>query len=481
MTDPTKREKRYVIFDVLNEQAVLGAALVDAEVRRHVVRRLAPDMFLSPQHEALARALRECENRSMDPTPQALAACGEADRWGGDGYVAVLRDAAAPRRNLKNHVEMLKWDSTRARLLKGAHATLTEKLLDARVAPDDVKAAARAVVQGLDGWGSRRHMHDGQALAREWLADFAVRRAGGGFVETGWAPVDDKLTRGMVGGEVTVLAGISGVGKSTTALNWCLRLAELETKCLYCAWEGGSKSILDSMVAVRSGVTLWRVVRSNLCTEEEVDRVREATKWVTDRVRFMDNAFFERAQADDKRGPRYRNEHNLDLFEGYLAESGCSVVFCDLWERLLAERDPERDVVPALYRQHRMFEEYDCHGVLLNQINLKEAERRAINSDNPKPTKGLVKGTAGYVEVADVLFGLYRDADDPEWMQGICLKQRGGASDWAVRWRYDRPRRRLSDPEECAYDANATSSGSMPDPNRSVGQRPSGRRRKSND
>lgn len=466
------RKRKLAVFDTINEQAILGAALADPVVRQHVVRRLSPELFLAPQHEALARALRECENRALDPTPQALAAHGEQERWGGEGYVEVLRGAAAPRRNLPRHVEVLQWDACRARLLTGAHATLTERLLDTRVTPDDVKAAARAVLQGLEGFGSRRFLHEGQALARQWLAGFAVRRAGGGFAPTGWDPVDEKLTEGMLGGRATVLAGVSGIGKSTCAYNWCLRLAELGSKQLYCAWEGGAEAALNSMVAIRSGVTLWRVTRAQLCTPEEVERVRDATVWITNRVKFLDNAFWQR-RADPREKPS--NERNLDLFEGYLAQAGVEVAWMDLWERMLAARDPERDVVPALYRTHTLLEEYGVHGVLLNQINLKTVE---VRSDR-RPTRDAVKGTGGYVEVADVLLGVHKpDATSMDW---ICLKQRFGPENWAVRFRYDSAHRTLAEPAEVEYDPSEQGAGDVPRPNDPVAVRPGRRKRRRQD
>lgn len=453
----SKQHKREVSIDVVGEQAVLGAALVDAEVRKHVVRRLSPDLFLAPQHRAIALALRECENRALEPTPQALAAHGQSDEWGGDDYLRLVREAASPRANLRAHVRALEWDAARFRVLTGSHAALTDALCDPKAEPERVQAAARAVLSGVDGHGGRRFLRDPKLLAKTWRMELSIRRAGGGFVSTGYDALDSLLAEGFAPGRLTVLPGLSGVGKSVCAYNLALRAALAGRRVLYGSWEVGSVSALNSMVAAKTGIPLRKIIRADTMTSDESEIAGKAVEWICSRIRFMDNPFFQRRSGGDRERPS--NERNLDLLEGYVAEAGCELVFFDLWERMLAMRDPERDVAPALYRTHAMAEEYGFHAFILQQIRLKDVERRT----DQRPTREGIKGTSAYVDVADVILGLHEppvEESEGQSLDAICLKQRAGGRDcWAVRFPYDKDLRLLGECVQVPYDPRPMGGG----------------------
>lgn len=435
--------KRKVEFDVVNEQAILGSMLLDAPVRKRLVRRLSPDTFLAPQHRALAAALKTCENNALEPTPEALAANGDPASWGGSDYVAMLKTSAAPRANLLRHIQALEWDSLRAGVLQGAFSTLTEALCDPRATIEATQAAARSVLGALESAGGRRYMRDKNALARAWKAELAVRRAAGNFVGTGFDSIDQNLLEGFAAGNITVLAGLPGMGKSTFIANVIVRLADREVPTLLGAWEMGSTSTLDIMTSAIAQVDLAKVLRPTdwQLTDEEAAELHRAADWVTENIRFMDNAFF--APLD---GKRPSNARNLEKLEGYIAESGCQVFVADLWERMLSWTDPS-DVAAALYRMQAIAEEYGVHMVLLQQLRLKDLEKRA----DKRPTREAVKGTAAYVEAADLLLGVHREhpfkpGRPDDTMEVICLKQRKGRCPWAVGIEYR--------PEQCALEGH---------------------------
>jgi replicative DNA helicase len=463
-------DKRVVAVDTTNEQAILGAALADAKVREHVVRRLSPDLFLASQHRALAVALRECQNRAMEPTPQALAAHGKQEDWGGEDYVQIVRSAAAPRANLREHVRMLEWDATRFRTLRGSHSALTDALCDPKATPEVVQSVARALLSGLEKWGGRRYLRDPKGLNKSWRAEFAIRRAGGGFVSTGYDALDSQLTEGFAPGKVTVLVGLSGIGKSTMGANLAIRLARTGVRVLFGAWEVGSVSVMDVMVSIVSGVPLGVVMRPVSVTAEDIALMEKAADWITENIRFMDNPFFAKRESANERAS---NDRNQDLLEGYLAESGCDVIFCDLWERMLVRRDPEQDVAPALYRFHAICEEYGVHGVVLQQLRLKDVEKRS----DRRPTRESIKGTSAYVDVADLILGVHHTVPSDGDLELICLKQRKGKEAWAVRFDYDPSRCSIDGGELTDYDPSPMGSGSMPEES-AVRKEPSRRRRR---
>jgi len=183
------------------------------------------------------------------------------------------------------------------------------------------------------------------------------------------------------------------------------------------------------------------------------------------KILFMENAFFERVALE--KGKRKSNDRNLDILEGYIAEAGCDVVVMDLWERMLCDLSYE-GVTDALYRQQEMHKEYGVHGIIVQQLKLKDVEKRA----DKRPTREAIKGTGAYVEVADLIFGVHRDAQfkkvPDDSLEVICLKQRKGEPNWAIRFDWDGPTCAIRGGIEVSYDPGLESSdefgGEVSDP-----------------
>lgn len=435
-----------VVFDLVNEQIVIRAAMADAAKRKALVHALSDSEFLVTQHSALWRAMRALTDRGLEysgPTLRAMMTVEGAVV--DDEYIDELEAGATLAQNLDWHLSTLRWDATRARVLKDTMPALVRELESSKTGVDEVVGAARALVKALEGGGGRRHIHRPEELSRAYKAELRERRQHGNFWSSGFKSMDLKLSEGFMPRRLAVVTGLPGSGKSTWVATLALELAKLGRRVLMCVWEMPARSTLDVMVCAMTGLDLKRLVQG-LITDEELARADRATDWINKRIRFMDNAFFARV-ATGKRS----NDRNLDILEGYVAEAGCDSVIMDLWERCLVDLSPDA-VALALYRQQAMAVEYGFHAIVVQQLKSKDVEKRA----DKRPTRESIKGTGAYTEVPDLIFGVHRPAQfkavPDDQLEAICLKQRKGDLNWAIAFEWNGATCKIAGGVEVPYD-----------------------------
>jgi hypothetical protein len=153
-----------------------------------------------------------------------------------------------------------------------------------------------------------------------------------------------------------------------------------------------------------------------------------------------------------QRGKRVTHDEVLDEIHAYIADGGCEIAVFDLWRRAFRRMKDEGEEAEALYRQQAIFEETQVHGILVQQQRLKEVEKRA----NPRPTREGIKGTSAWVDIADLIIGMYL----PALMKGtpcttcetLILKQRYGRWPLSIEHGWDGDLVKLSNGRIVAYD-----------------------------
>lgn len=455
---------RELVFrnDPTNEAVVIAAALCSGEraaaFRKEAVRH-PPDAFLTPEHATIWKAVREAYNRNLPPEPATLNRLS-----GGDVDIAYVAELMAARpdvpddETLRFALDALAWDRQK-------HVAVTgpiEGLLDAiqkGADPERVRGLARAVSASFDGWGARQHLLDPQELVRQQIADMRERMVGRAVYPYGvpgldfFDPVDGaeenrrRMIPGAKPGQVTVVTGVPGSGKSTTTARIVLGLARQKRRVLYGAWEMTGGVTLELLACMslgwsRSDLTEGRFKNEHL--REIETRMLALSKW----VRFLANPF-RRAG-----GGKPSNERNLDLVHGYLADAGCEIFVADLWKRALVDARPE-DEEEALYRQQAMAEELGIHAILIQQQRLKDIELRP----DKRPTREGIKGSGAWTEIADTILGIHRPA---LWknvsdcvLEVDILKQRYGKWPLAVEFDWDADRGMISGGRSVEYEMSA--------------------------
>lgn len=461
-------EKRVAIpHDVANEAAVLAAMIVDRDARVAVARRAKPETFVHPDHAALCAVILELHRAGLDVDIAAIRAHG-TERIAQTAQTCVEAFSELPR-NLEWHVENLLWDATRLRSAKGPVTAFLEALRDAKREPAEVLALARQVSASFEGWRDRRHILDPVALAREAMIDVERRASGDAVYPYGIPDLDlhspdqngdreQRMLPGSAPKEITLLTGVSGGGKSTTAFNIGLGIAgyDFETgafaekfrRIVWGSWEMPAKNCLQIMAGITLGWSRRAMTKGKTpSTHEEHVLLEERMHLLSKRITFFDNPFRHRRGAE-----RVTVDRNLDLVEAVIADSGCQVFVGDLWARLLPEDAKPGTESYAMNQAQAMFQDLDVHGILLHQINLKELEDRP----DKRPSRTVAKGSASYIEVPDTVIGVHFPAlfkkVDRDKIQLIILKQRRGVWPLAVEFDWDPDKGRLLRGRDIDYD-----------------------------
>jgi hypothetical protein len=445
-----------IVHDAANEAAVLALAARDPEARRALVRRVTVDHFAARENAEAWGAILDMHRRGLEYSGPAL------ELVAGTKVAAhvemILKASVGAEKNLEWHLGHLFWDAARHRASIGAVPEFLESLADPRADRERVRALARAVAQSFDGYEEERaYLHRPDALIQEEMADLANSIAGRTCYEFGiegldWFDPEERTKRrvmpGPAPGQMTVLTGLTGAGKSTMAANMVLGMARKKRRVLYGAWEMRGRVTLSLLALLSLGwsradrINGTGPFRDPECCVKYEERMHAISKYVV----FMGNPFFRRSEEK-----RASNEKNLDLLNGYLADAGCEVFVADLFKRCLATTKPD-DEEFAVARMQSMLDDLQIHGILLQQQLGKEIERRP----DKRPTREGIKGSGIWSEAPDTIIGVHRPSlwksCEDNTLEAFLLKQRYGTWPLGVEFDWDPTRGSITGGRHIEYE-----------------------------
>jgi len=461
-----------VAYSPVNEQVVLAAALVDSEACERLLKKLRPEHFLVELYRAAWAALSEMGRRRLEFDWATLQQLGgdRVDTRQLQELVGLRPDAPAAA-NLDHHVQALYWDRQRAVAVQGPLSALLEVLRKPSESPDRVRALARQLAQSFDGTGAG-YLRNASDLVVAASREMEKRISGLACYPFGIEGLDRyeqgardekqrdvsgrfRLIPGAAPGEVTVLTGTSGSGKSTVAFHVALGLRRAGRRVLFGAWEMGSEDSIELLACIELGWSRTDLLEGvGYGEQEKIEHEEKMHDLVTgpNGIVFFDNPFQRQV------GSKPSTDRNLDTIHQHLADSGCEVGIFDLWERCLVSNDPGEEQ-RALWRQHAVAQETRTHCVLLAQQRLKDLEQRA----DKHPTREGIKGSSAWVDVADTILGVHRPAlwkqipDDR--LEVDVLKQRKGKWPLRVEFTWDPEYGSVDGGRSVVYEQPGTDNG----------------------
>jgi len=278
--------------DIAAEQAVLGACLLEGEAAGLAIEKLRSADFYRAGHRLVFLAIRDLANTDIIPDQllvrERLEKAGKLDEAGGADYLHELARAVPSAANIERYADIVKDLSVRRTLINAATATLRE-------AEEGGRETDEILERGLCRFEEtmRRRDTGGPVLIADIMPGLeATLEARYKDPRDVWGLATglqafDKMTGGLHGGQLCVLAARTSVGKTAMLLTW-LEYITREHPALLFSLEMPKDDILARLISMRTGVSFRRLLSGRLA-DQDWDKIVLAESELNDRPMLIDD------------------------------------------------------------------------------------------------------------------------------------------------------------------------------------------------
>lgn len=419
----TLEQPRTLPFSEESERAVLAAILLDSTVLPTVSARLTEDDFYLEKHRVLYDAVLSLQDGDGTIDLRTLQARleqrGKLEAVGGVAYLAGLDLDLPDLGRVGSYVEIIKERSVRRRLITASQEIIRD-CLDGGVEAQEALGRAEQAVLGLGEEAVQKGFLQLSAVLDETLEELE-ERPGSTLIGVPTGFIDfDRITHGLNRGNLLVIAGRPGMGKTSFALNVCQHVALREGRPVgIFSLEMSSQELGLRVLCSEANVPFSRL-RAGHLSQKQWGRIHQATRQVGDAPLFIDDSPNPSLLEVASKARRLK------------AERGLQLVVLDYLQLMQAGgRYENRNLeIAAISRgMKQLAKELELPVIALSQLS-RNPERRG--SDR-RPQLADLRESGSIEQDADLVAFIYREEvykpDDPE-VEGlaevIIAKHRNG-------------------------------------------------------
>ncbi|QDQ25633.1 replicative DNA helicase [Chitinimonas arctica] len=266
-----------VLFSEHAETALIAGLLIDSYALDNLADQLLPRHFFLPECALVYSVMLGLfhDNRPIDvvTVAEVLERRGELDDLGGLAWFSSLVRNSVGSANVKHYAEII----VEKAMMRGgisAASSLVERLEagDWEHSPTEVLQSVAAQIESLaDTDASDADTLTATQVAHSAVLEIqAILEAGDKprGVQTGLSELDAALGGGFRAGDLVILAGRPGMGKTVLAMNIAERLAERAPVAVF-SMEMGREQLGMRQIASLGSVNLGGLMRAELTEDEQ--------------------------------------------------------------------------------------------------------------------------------------------------------------------------------------------------------------------
>jgi len=300
------------------ERSVLGAILLDPTSLSFVVPILSQDDFFPDTHRRIYGAMMELSQRSAEidvlTLKEELNRAGAVEKIGGASYLASLLDGVPDVGNVEHYAKIVKEKSTLRRLIRTAQRIVRDGLSGEKDAEALLGEATGEIFDIAEGAVHGGFEPIGKVVSRnlEIIEDARGRQGMLSGLSTGFTELD-RMSSGLQGTDLIVLAARPSVGKTSFALNIAQHVAIREGRAVGFFSLEMSKEQLGFRVLCSEADVDAKKVRDGYASKEAMQRLVLAQSKIHGARFFIDDSAALNVPEMRAKGQRLKREHGLDL------------------------------------------------------------------------------------------------------------------------------------------------------------------------
>jgi replicative DNA helicase len=417
------------------------------------------EYFGAPNHRILAYCLIQMSKLGIrqpdeDSFQLVVNSFPEEDKdYGGVQYLRDLKNAFLQETdNYKVFLERMKLQALKTRFSSLRSKQLVSISNSTVSTLDEIRELVRDMSSDLEIAGDSGYFfQDMQQLSEQYAANLE-ERANRKFYTTGFPALDSLLTDGFAPKQISILAGFTGMAKSTVAINMAYRIAVAGTGAAVFSMESTSVSMIDKLVSTLTQIELKKLKKeaATLTVDEKryiqqaVESIRNFPLLINDQASLSIDGMLFQLQSARRRGYDPK------------------VVFIDLFGKI-EDVDTGDNLATRIQKECKrmrvLAKELDMHFCLVVQVG-RQGFGRTKGGRIKRPTLIDIKNANAYAEEANTVILLHRnkyyieDLDD-DILEVHVAKQRDGEANVVAYFEMFANTSTLMDTEKRPHDLQA--------------------------
>jgi replicative DNA helicase len=394
------KHKNTTPHDMGIERSVLGSLMLHGDVLSDTPE-LTADYFFGPAHKRIFRVIQGIVGAGGQPdlltVTSKLTETGELDGIGGPGALTEMYGASLSR-DISYPVGVLRDHMIRRRIVEAA-AKMSEAAKDMQADATDALALAGEEILSIDASGSTDSARPASSMIHSVLGEFdraMLEKGKPRGLATGYRDFD-FITGGLLGGQMLLIAGRPGMGKSAIMVNMADRMVARGIPVLIYSMEMRAASMMSRIICSRANVSSTRA-RMGAINRDEQRRIGVAGMAMAEQPLYIDDS--EAPMILDLRS-RARRE---------VKRNGVRCIFVDYAQLVKGKGQSRENEVSDVSRNLKaMAMELDVPVVAAAQLN-RLAETRGDN----RPKLSDLRESGSLEQDADIVALMFR----PGYYQG---------------------------------------------------------------
>lgn len=428
MTDPTHAFALPPPHSIPAEQAILGWLLGNPEEFDDIAATLdMADLYL-PAHRTVYGTMLELRaaNKPTDSilVLEALKAAGRMDLAGGEDGLHALAVAGMLDADIPECVKIVRDKSTARSVIESARR-LMDRAYDQSATGPELVESMRASATTLER-GTTNDLINVRDILDDVFRDIDSPAASPG-IRTGLVAVDDKIQTGFEPGQLILVGGRPGMGKSALGVNFAMRMIADGVAVGFLSFEMSNTQVLRRLLAATAKVNIKHLSNGRFITDAERCALTDAIETVRNCAPLL---------MDDGSGPTTAVLRSKA--RSMVERQGCRILFVDhlgLIRPSVNDRTIRStvDVVSHVSRELKaLAKDLKVPIVAMCQLNREAAKgnKSTKREDIQPPTLTDLRDSGSLEQDADIVMLLHRPGyytgSDPAEAQVIIAKQRDG-------------------------------------------------------